>query len=548
MFGFGKKKITMDIPAGSAPSTTPRESQGELRAPVIDASSLHVHTIPSKFLPKAFKEGVLVTKRVLWGIGGILVVSGLLIAASMLLVRSVRQKEAQRVQTNVNIPKIQNINVPQVSSRLIESDLGSCKFSRVSAGFDQELTVGGYSVLGYTASYFCETGSLAVQIFGFQDEESLVGRIQNLESQYRVFRDTVVQDAQDENKILWGSGKYFIQVIANSLLLEDTNFAVLLDEYLRLYPPTRNLPWKIAESIQLKTSQERDAKRVADIRKIQIALEFYKVDNLVYPAALDQTIDASLKDYLPEIPVNPEPGGTTYVYTQKLGGQSYEISFLLEEGSGGIPQGEVVAKPQGIFAKSQEVRSILPSSPDTDNDGLTDVEESLWGTASSLSDTDQDTYADGKEVRDGYDPVLPGDARLESSTLVKNYLSSVYHFTVLYPAAWSVSEPGEGQITFVSEDKFDFFEVLVEQAPQVNSIIEWYRSEFPSFNEEEVKTMTLSGFVEAVISPDGLTVYLLTGGKLFTITYNPGIKESLDYQTTFRMFLKTLTFFENPNP
>lgn len=54
-----------------------------------------------------------------------------------------------------------------------------------------------------------------------------------------------------------------------------------------------------------------------------------------------------------------------------------------------------------------------PNAPDTDNDGLTDLQEiEIYHSNPTLKDTDGDGYNDGAEVQNGYDPILPGNAKL----------------------------------------------------------------------------------------------------------------------------------------
>ena len=54
---------------------------------------------------------------------------------------------------------------------------------------------------------------------------------------------------------------------------------------------------------------------------------------------------------------------------------------------------------------------------DSDNDGLTDVMEEVYGTNKNNPDTDGDGYKDGEEVKNGYDPAIPGDAKLDYDKL-----------------------------------------------------------------------------------------------------------------------------------
>ncbi len=52
--------------------------------------------------------------------------------------------------------------------------------------------------------------------------------------------------------------------------------------------------------------------------------------------------------------------------------------------------------------------------PDGDKDGLPDKIEAVYKSNQTVADTDSDNYSDGQEVKNGYDPVLPGSARLDS--------------------------------------------------------------------------------------------------------------------------------------
>ncbi len=50
---------------------------------------------------------------------------------------------------------------------------------------------------------------------------------------------------------------------------------------------------------------------------------------------------------------------------------------------------------------------------DSDGDGLTDVEEKIWGTDPNYPDSDNDGYLDGEEVQNGYNPLGPGKLTVE---------------------------------------------------------------------------------------------------------------------------------------
>ena len=101
--------------------------------------------------------------------------------------------------------------------------------------------------------------------------------------------------------------------------------------------------------------KSRDARRVADIKQIQTALELYYNDANGYPAAVTTdgtgSISFSGTTYMAVVPKNPLPGGMNYAYTPDGTAPytTYHLDYLLEGTTGGIP-GSVTqhATPAGI--------------------------------------------------------------------------------------------------------------------------------------------------------------------------------------------------------
>jgi len=119
----------------------------------------------------------------------------------------------------------------------------------------------------------------------------------------------------------------------------------------------------------------RDAKRVSDIRQVQTALELYLSDVDGYPGDADLVLGSAggatlSKDagfaagtsgtiYMSKVPANPMPGGADYVYKSYTSSSLavscstapcnwYEITFLIEEKTGGLSEGVHIADPNGI--------------------------------------------------------------------------------------------------------------------------------------------------------------------------------------------------------
>lgn len=107
----------------------------------------------------------------------------------------------------------------------------------------------------------------------------------------------------------------------------------------------------------------RDAKRLADIKQIQTALELYYTDKSGYPAGAALVLGGANAKCLGEggfagagcaapiymalIPANPTPNGADYTYADQALA-SYTISFTLEGTSGGLAAGAHTASPAGI--------------------------------------------------------------------------------------------------------------------------------------------------------------------------------------------------------
>jgi len=131
-------------------------------------------------------------------------------------------------------------------------------------------------------------------------------------------------------------------------------------------------------SLNNARAKSRDAKRVSDIKQIQTALELYFADLNTYPVqgttaakitlggetalCLDEdafvaACDAGGTTYMGQVPSNPTPEGTAYLYhaTDSAGADctsgtctSYIIDFTIEGVVGSLAAGAHTATPSGI--------------------------------------------------------------------------------------------------------------------------------------------------------------------------------------------------------
>ena len=114
-------------------------------------------------------------------------------------------------------------------------------------------------------------------------------------------------------------------------------------------------------SLQNARKSARDAKRIADVKQMQTALELYFNDWQTYPTTASVTssgsgtIASGTSIYMVTVPSAPTPYETgctalnnTYEYTQKDSGASYTIGFCLGGQVGNLAAGAREATPGGI--------------------------------------------------------------------------------------------------------------------------------------------------------------------------------------------------------
>lgn len=72
----------------------------------------------------------------------------------------------------------------------------------------------------------------------------------------------------------------------------------------------------VIANLETSKSKTRDNKRISDLQEIQLALELYFEQNLIYPNSLtDLTLAAEFINKLPTPPANPNfPSVTSYMY------------------------------------------------------------------------------------------------------------------------------------------------------------------------------------------------------------------------------------------
>jgi hypothetical protein len=158
------------------------------------------------------------------------------------------------------------------------------------------------------------------------------------------------------------------------------------------------------------------------------------------------------------------------------------------------------SKQQELKQKNLSVKIDVPSrDKDSDGDGLTDWEESLWGTDPNNPDTDGDGTSDGEEVRLGRNPLIPGpndriiseEEMYENLNIIETDKDSLTsQFAVqLFSNFAQMQKSGGGQLT--PEQSKKLTEDLVSKAQQSVVLSNMYSANalnlFDDSDKEKVK-------------------------------------------------------------
>jgi len=211
-----------------------------------------------------------------------------------------------------------------------------------------------------------------------------------------------------------------------------------------------------------------------------------------------------------------------------------------------IPEIVPGSREEFDYGTFSQLELEMISSTDTDEDDLTDREESLFNTESNNFDTDGDNFSDGSEVVNLYDPLNMESALLKDSDSIDTYSNENYKYTVLYPASWLVrgTDMSELEVVFTSENN-EFVSVWVEENPQELELKDWYQAQAPNVDPQDLVEFRNKQGIVGLKSPDGFTVYFTRDEFVYIMHYNIGLKTEADYPSVYKMMIESFNLILN---
>lgn len=191
-----------------------------------------------------------------------------------------------------------------------------------------------------------------------------------------------------------------------------------------------------------------------------------------------------------------------------------------------VPESPVVEEEEvETPAATPEPTQPRLASSDTDADGLTDVEETIYATNPELPDSDADGYSDATEVANGYNPAGTGKL-LDAAFLT--YVNQGQSYAVAYPKQWSVAQGEQANELRLVINATEYVRVVVQSVAS---------------GEVGVSATSTIGLHRGVLSANGQQFTFTLPGRStpIVVTYVvPAEKTSLDYMATIRAIIASI--------
>ncbi len=246
---------------------------------------------------------------------------------------------------------------------------------------------------------------------------------------------------------------------------------------------------------------------------------------------------------------NLSSGSVAFLDTSVQAGRTYTYRVIMTNAGGdSAPSNEATATLPAVVTPPTPVPAptLLPSGLDSDSDGLTDTEETLYGTDPHLADTDRDSFLDGNEVFHLYNPSAKAPVRLLDSGLVAMFTAPA-GWNLYAPADWTatLARPDGSQAT-IATGKGETFRVAIMDNPEHLSLSDWYLRAHPGTLSTDVKSLTTKGGLEGILGPDRLDAYFAWDGKVFSLRYDIDGQPFITFRTTYEMMLNSIKLVGAP--
>lgn len=227
--------------------------------------------------------------------------------------------------------------------------------------------------------------------------------------------------------------------------------------------------------------------------------------------------------------------------------RTYLYRILAVNAGGESPaSNEASAETPALPPPPPEPEKLPPAGLDSDSDGLTDLEEPLYGTSSRDPDADKDSFLDGNEVFHLYNPAGVQSQKLLESNLVKEFVSPI-GWTVYVPTSWQAELVENNNKGMISTGHGEFFTLELMDNRDEQSILDWYLARNPGVLSSQVAMIKTKGGLDGLEGADLLTTYFAWGNKILVFKYSLNNESFVNFRQTYEMMKNSLYLTSVPN-
>lgn len=205
------------------------------------------------------------------------------------------------------------------------------------------------------------------------------------------------------------------------------------------------------------------------------------------------------------------------------------------------PQPEPQPQPQPEpepATTTTETPPVPAPQADADTDGLTNAEETLFGTNAAVADSDSDGFNDSVEVTNLYNPTAVAPKKLVEAGLVKPYDGA--GFELLFPSSWTPAE-GSGHLVSFVADGNETISLDVRENPDRQSSLDWFMSRNPGASPSSLQAFTTKSGLDGVRDPAGGSSYVAVGDKTYVFTDAVVDATKRSFASTFQMMVNSFS-------
>lgn len=189
---------------------------------------------------------------------------------------------------------------------------------------------------------------------------------------------------------------------------------------------------------------------------------------------------------------------------------------------------------------------LLGESVDLDRDDITDIAEEIFATDPSKPDSDEDSYNDGVEVYNLYNPIGKAPVKIIDSGLVKDFMNPVFGYQLYYPATWAVGNVDANyRDVLFSTITGENVEVRVFDLESGQNFTDWFARWAPNESFGDVVDFASAFKEKGMRRNDYLVCYFIDTTHVYIIVYHTTDSNIINFRSVIKMMARSFRLAGN---